>query len=431
MPSIKAIEGLAEVAAEAAGKILPSRLQGVTEALSSKAGLGARSLEKNPSAGGVLEPMTITDRAAFSSVLNGEQAKVLKANESLVGSVTDMLPQVQNGKLDWILGGSAATNALAGSRRLTFLDSSKLPAIVPTRIVELSNPAVNGFEGFVRRVGDVDAFVVNGGKNKFLGSPYLGAIQPNLPESAHAALTHVGEFRSSALVQGVKMEFARPEVAAIEYAGKTVFVTGPGQLLGNKMRQVMMSYSPSEAAKMTGDFTHLLDAAANIYTEKALLRFGRDGLQRNGLLYKHDVTLPWERSADNAQFLDYLRAVLESEGRNGRYLKGLNIEATDMVNAMRLFAKHPHSQDKAAMAGFINKHMDSVRSMDLRGSAERTWFLQQGGSGKATNTFMTMLDNMPASKQAGNLAERLQVLDTKLKEGAALPALAKVLRTGS
>ncbi len=388
------------MAANAGEKILPARLGGVFESLSSASGLQA----------------------------NKDLAQaIMKSNESLVGHVTGVMPQIYGGKLDWVLGGSAAVNALAGARNLTILEASKLPAIVPARTVSLGNDSIAAYQNFVRRVGDLDAFVVNGGKDRFLKSPYLGLTDLGLPEAANAALKATGEFRTSPLIQAVKMNFASPEIAAIDYAGRTVYVNGPGQLMGNKMRQVLMSYAPVDAGKLTGDFSHLLDAAKGIYTERELIAFGHKALNRNSLLYGRDIVLPWDKSAENTKFLDFLRTVIESEAKNGAFLKGLNIDSRHSIDAMRLFQRHPLGHDKAALAGFINRHAEFVAKLDLRGSAEREIYLQHGGKGRAFDTFMNMLNGIPSRSKAGEKAvikQQLKFMDAQLIQDANLPALA-------
>ena len=422
MVTRKVVETIASAAAEAAEQALPARVAMAAEAVAGKLATGAGKGASNPAAAEILGSMKITDQVA-ATVVNQQRVDIIKANEALVGHVTKLMPQVQQGNLDWILGGSSAVNALAAARKITILDAGKLPAIVPGKTITLSEQASNSFGSFVRRVDDVDAFVVNGGKNKFLESPYLVSAEINLPEAAHGALRAVGEARSSRLVQGVKMEFDHPEVAALEYAGKTVFVTGPGQLMTNKMRQVLLSYSPADSRKMTGDFAHLLDAAASIYPEKSLLQFGRQALQRNDLLYKKEVLVPWEKTAENSKFIDYLRKVLESEERNGTFLKGLKIDSADSITAMRVLERHQRTGDKAALAGFINRNSEFVRKLDVKGSAEHTMFRSQGGMGKASDTMFTALDSIPTQARSGMLRQHLRDLETQLAQTKNLPAL--------
>lgn len=438
MPSIKALEALAEMAAAAGSKILPSRFGEIAESLASRAGLSSNKVlaqSGRAAEGGAdnLAPIQITESSALKTALTPQQLALSQANESLVGHITSKIPQVQDGKLDWILGGSAASNALAKARSLTLLDTAQLPAIVPARSMALSAEASASYGRFLRPLGDVDAFVVNNGANRFLSSPYIGALEMELPDAAKGALTAVGEARSSRIMQAVKMEFDFPEVAAIEYAGKTVYLTGPGQLMGNKLRQVLFSYAPADARKLTGDFSHLLDGASSLYTEAELLQFGRQALQRNGLLYRREVNVPWDKSDANTKFLGFLRRVLESEERNGVYLRGLKVDPVDSMTAMRLFEKHPLAKDKSALADFINRHAERVQGFDIKGSAERSQYLMQSGTGKAAQKFLDVLDALPArtgGKDAG-LARRLQELDIQLGKDFNLPALYKGLRPKS
>ena len=430
--SLKVIEALAEAAAESAAKNLPSKLLGAAESLTGKSGVSklgkSGSLEANPAAAEILGNMQLTDSSARFAFLAKPQADIARANESLLEHITRLMPQVQGGKLDWILGGSAAVNALAVSRNITLLEASRLPSIVPGQVIAMPDRALSSYGNFVRKVGDVDAFVVNNGENAFLKSPYLVAAESTLPQSAEGALTAVGEYRTSKLVQAVKMEFDHPEIAALEYAGKTVYVTAPGQLVGNKLRQVLLQYAPADARKTTGDFNHLLEAASAIYPEQSLLKFGRQALERNELLYKRELTVPWDRSADNSTYLTFLRKVLESEERNGMFLKGLKVDDTKSIAAMRLFEKHTAPADKAAIAGFMNRHGDFVAKLDAKGSEERASFLAQGGAGKASDMFMNLMDSLPArqnTRAANQLKQTLKEMDLQLTQDANLPDLAR------
>ncbi len=426
MPSIKTVETIAGLAADAASKALPSKLAGAAaEALAERVGSNAASkVISNPAAAEILGSATVSKGIIAAQV---GRTEILKANEALVRHVTDLIPQVQKGRLDWILGGSTAVNALASARKVTILDASRLPSITPGKTQALPELATSSYGRFVRKVDDIDAFVVNGGKNTFLESRYLLGVDMDLPATAYGALRAVGEHRSSRLMQAVTMKFDHPEVAAIEYAGKTVFVTGPAQLMTNKMRQVLMSYSPGESRKMTGDFSHLLDAAASIYPEKTLLQHGRQALQRNELLYKKEFIIPWEKTAENGKFVDFLRKVLESEQRNGSFLKGLKIDPTDSMTAMRLFEKHQRTGDKAAIAKFINSHSDFVRKLDVRGSAEHAMYRAQGGRGKASETLFVILDDIPATAKSGMLKDQLRELSVQLSKTSNLPQLHKTV----
>lgn len=438
MPSIKAVETLAAMAVETGEKILPSRLHDVIETLSSKAGLNAnRAAGQYEHLAGVNASeirlsgeLKTPELPGLNIELSPERAAVIKANQTLVSHISDLMPQVHDGKLDWILGGSSAVNALAGSRSLRILDSASLPSIVPTRTIELTDNAIASLQNFTRRVGDVDAFVVNNGQNRFLGSPYANSMDLAIPDAAAAALRRTGEYRYTPIIQPVKMEFAQPEVAAIEMAGKTVYLTGPGQLLANKFRHVLSSYAPADAEKLTGDFSHLFDAASSIYSEKELMQFGKQALQRNNLLYHGEVMVPWDASANNGKFVSFLRRVLESEERNGAYFKGLKIEPKDSIEAMRLLEKHPLPRDKAAMSDFINRHSELVKAMDTQGSPERALFLEQGGSGRASDTFMNMLQDLKAGGQVetSGLRARLRMLDERLSQSPNLPELSKLAR---
>lgn len=428
MPPIKAIETIAGAAAESAAKALPSRAAIAAEAFAAKAGAGSAGKgAANPAAAEILGGMKITDQSVNTAVAAQQRSEIMKANEVLVDHVTGLIPQVQRGKLDWILGGSTAVNALASARKIAILDSSRLPVIAPGKAMTLPEQAKASYGGFVRKVDDVDAFVVNGGKNRFLDSPYLASAEIHLPGTAHGALRAVGEQRTSRLMQAVKMEFDNPEIAAIQYAGKTVYVTGPAQLMTNKMRQVLLSYAPADARKMTGDFSHLLDAATSIYPEKTLLQYGRQALQRNDLLYRREILVPWDKTPENAKFVDYLRKVLESEEKNGGFLKGLKIDSVDSITAMRLFEKHQAAADKTAIAGFINRNADFVRKLDVKGSAEHALYVKQGGTGRASDTFFLMLDHLPANAKAGALKQQLQELSSQLASTSNLPKLHKAV----
>jgi hypothetical protein len=69
--------------------------------------------------------------------------------------------------------------------------------------------------------------------------------------------------------------------------------------------------------------------------------------------------------------------------------------------------------------------------LDVKGSAERAMYLQQGGFGKAREAFMNMLDRLPAgteSSKSSMLQQRLQALDSKLVETKNLPELAKATK---
>lgn len=432
MPPIKTIETIAGAAAESAAKALPSRVVSAAELMAERVGVGsAGKAGANAAASEILGGMKLTDQVS-SAVIAQQRAEIAGANEVLVKHVTDLIPQVHRGKLDWILGGSTAVNALASTRKFAILDATRLPGINPGKTISMTEQASSSYAGFLRKVDDLDAFVVNGGKNRFLQSPYFSSADLHLPDTAHGALRAVGEQRTSSLIQAVKMEFEHPEIAAIEYAGKTVFVTGPAQLMTNKMRQVLMSYAPADARKMTGDFSHLLDAASSIYPERTLLQYGRQALARNDLLYKREILIPWDKTADNAKFVDYLRKVLESEGKNGGFLKGLKIDPTDSISAMRIFEKHPRTADKAAIAGFINRNSDFVRKLDVKGSAEHAMYRKQGGTGKASETFMQMIDDLPVQTKPGALKQQLNELSGQLAKTSNLPALRRqILAKGS
>lgn len=436
MPPLKAIETLAEIVADSGTKILPSRMAEVFESLSDKVGLTANKaiaqagtgLEGRSAASMLSGELNIAELPALQAKLTAERAAITKANDALVNHVTSVMPQVQDGELDWILGGSSAGNALAGARSLTILDSASLPAIVPARTVELSDDAIAGFQSFVRQVGDIDAFIVNGGKNRYLTSPYVGSIEMSVPESASGALKHTGEARSTSLIQGVKMQFDQPEVAAIDIAGNTTYVTGPGQMLGNKLRQVLMGYSPAEAGKLTGDFSHLLDAASNIYSQPELVQFGKQAIERNSLLYRYELTVPWEQSANNAKYLGFLRKVLEAEEQHGSFLKGLNVDTKDSIATMKILERHPNVADKTAITEFINRHADFVRGLDVKGSPERSLYLQQGGGGKASEKFMALLYDVKPEPYPNSVADQLRFFDSHLSQNSNLPQLAKLAR---
>lgn len=429
-PSLKALESMATKAAETAAELLPGKLAAASEALSSRALSPqlSKSLAESPAASEILSGVSIVENSLVSAPNLARRQQIARANEALVGHVTDVLPQAHQGKLDWILGGSTAVNALSQTSQMTLLNPSRLPLIVEGKTVNLPEAARSIYGSFTRQVGDLDAFVVNGGENRFLKSPYLSSAEVHLPEAAYAALTAVGEARTSRLVQPVLMRFSEPEVAAINYAGKTVYLTGPGQLMSNKMRQVLMSYAPADAPKLTGDFSHLLDAAASIYPEAALYKFAQQGLQRNGLIYRQNLTVPWDKSPDNSKFLDFLRRTLETQEKNGTYLKGLNIDSRDSIQALHLFAKHQNHADRLALQGFINRHADFVGKFDTAGTAERAMYLQQGGQGRASQSFLTMLESLPASSRAGGingLNMQLKAVEMDLARNSNLPALAK------
>ena len=340
MPPITAVEAAAKAVVDAAKGIHPERLWPfVTETF------GARGVSQ--AGDGALE-------SGAAGVKAGPKDELLNANKALVRHVGDLVPQTVDGQLDWILSGSSASNLLADARKIDILDPTKLPQIVPIRTVEISDGARTAYLQMARRVGDVDAFAVNGGRNEFATSPFVRNMSVTVPDSAIPALKAVGEYRSEPLIQATHAVFEKPEIAAIDLGDRTVYTMGPGQQMGNKFRHVLRYYSPAEQQKMTGDFSHLLDAASNIYSDSEVLQFGRQAIAHNNLLYDGQVMAPWGRSADVEKFVGYMRKVLESEGRNGQYLRGLNIDSGSSLDAMRLFEKLPAAADKQAVADFIN-----------------------------------------------------------------------------
>ncbi|MBX9722391.1 MAG: hypothetical protein K2X81_13400, partial [Candidatus Obscuribacterales bacterium] len=373
----------------------------------------------------ILGAFELTDRGIFAKSAGPSKDEIVNANRALVSHIDGLMPQVQEGRLDWVLGGSSATNMLAGARSISILDASKLPQIVPQKAMELNDAAVSAYRQFARQAGDVDLFVVKGGQNRFLSSAFVNSMEVEVPAAAHPALKAVGEYRQVPLIQPVKMEFEHLEIAAVKSGDQTFYVTGPGQLMGNKFRQVLRSFAPQDAQKLTGDFSHLMDAASSLYTEKEMLQFGRQAIQRNNLIYEGELLAPWEKTAENEKFVSFLRQVLESEEKNGKYLQGLNVESKDSLSALRLFEGHA-AADKEALAGFINKHGDFIKSLDVRGSGERTVYLQQGGKGKASEAFMRMLQNLKPSTSAesgAGIKTQLEQLDQRLSSTRDLPSL--------
>jgi len=424
---------MAELAANVGKEILPSSL---IEAAESMAGKAAGFANKTAAELGAKGPQSEAERAitgnfaitdnAGEALRQQQSTQIIEANQSLINHVTDLMPQVQNGKLDWILGGSSAVNALAGARSLTLLDAGKLPGIVSGRTIEFSDKAISSLRNFTRPIGDIDAFVVNGGENKFLSSPYVGSMDLEVPQSAEAALQATGEARFAPLIQGVEMKFATPEIAAIESAGKTVYVTAPGQLMGNKFRHVLTAYAPADADKLTGDFSRLLDVASTMYSEPELIQFGKQAIERNNIMLDGDVIVPWNPSPDNTRYLGFLRKVLESEERNGPFLRGLKVGDQDAMSTLRLLEKHPLPEDKSAIADFINKHAEFVKSIDVPGSPERTLYRSQGGTGKGSQTFLRVMDNVQAHRSvegASSVKEQLEALEQRLSQSRDLPSL--------
>jgi hypothetical protein len=342
MPSLQVIEVAAELAANAAETIHPERLAPVIDQAFGKGAGGVSQI------GGAARNVETCAQASAKD-------EILTANKALVRHVGNLIPQATGGQLDWILGGSSASNLYADARQISILDPARLPQIAPIRTMELPDAARDAYRQMARRVGDVDAFVVNGGQNQFLRSAYVKSMNVGVPGDAVPALKTVGEYRSEPLIQPVLAEFTNPEIAAIDLGDRTVYTMGPGQQLGNKFRHVLRYYSPAEQQKMTGDFSHILDAASSMYSDSELLQIGRQAIQRNNLLYDGSVLAPWAKTDDVTKFVGYMRRVLESEDRNGQYLQGLNIDSRQALNAMRLFEKHASPADKQALADFINR----------------------------------------------------------------------------
>lgn len=99
-----------------------------------------------------------------------------------------------------------------------------------------------------------------------------------------------------------------------------------------------------------------------------------------------------------------MRKVLESEGRNGQYLRGLNIDSGSSLDAMRLFEKLPAAADKQAVADFINS----------QGA-----FLKGGNPAKRSETLFRMLDNIkPAGETTGapTLSQQLEHVQQSLNK---------------
>jgi len=98
-----------------------------------------------------------------------------------------------------------------------------------------------------------------------------------------------------------------------------------------------------------------------------------------------------------AKFVGFMRRVLESEERNGQYLRGLNIDSRHSLEAMRLFEKHAIPADKEAIANFINRQ-EAVMS----GSTGSGLYPREAGSEKGTEALLRKLDNIkPAGETEG------------------------------
>ncbi|HEY9753881.1 MAG TPA: hypothetical protein V6C97_01825 [Oculatellaceae cyanobacterium] len=429
MPLLEVLEKTAELATTVGKEIPPGKLEAVIGEVFGKSepalveqAAAAKSVGTD-SASKILGALELVEGPGVGRAVVPSRDEIIQANQALVSHITDLMPQASGGQLDWILGGSSASNVLAGARKFKLLDATKLPNIVPHKTVELSEGAVSAFQHLARQTGDLDVFVVNGGKNAFLNSQFVSSMKVAIPQEAEAALKAVGEARSQPLIQPVRMEFDNPQIAAVEAGDRTVYVTAPGQLLANKFRQVMRLYSPQEAGKTTGDFANLLDATSHLYSEPELLQLARQSVQRNNLLYEGELNVPWDKSPENLKFTGFMRKVFESEERNGQYLKGLKVDDVDSLNALRLFEKHPAPQAKQAIADFINEHGDAVRSLDIKGSAERALYVKQGGTGRASEAFMRILHALPASSEQGGadaLTSQLQELKPRLVD---LPSL--------
>jgi hypothetical protein len=118
MPPIPAIEAAAEIVVNVAKGIHSERLAPVVgEAF------GARTVSQASEAA----------PEAAKEVATAPKAELLNANKALVRYVGDLMPQAANGQLDWILGGSSASNLLADARQISILDPAN--AIIDLLVV--------------------------------------------------------------------------------------------------------------------------------------------------------------------------------------------------------------------------------------------------------------------------------------------------------
>jgi hypothetical protein len=155
---------------------------------------------------------------------------------------------------------------------------------------------------------------------------------------------------------------------------------------------------------MTGDFSNLLDGASHLYSDSEVLQFGRKAIEHNNILYDGQVMAPWGRSDDVSKFVGYMRRVLESEGRNGQYLRGLNIDSGSSLNAMRLFEKFPAAADKQAVADFINGQEPLMQGV---------------APAKRSETLLNMLDKItPPGETAGapTVSQQLEQVQRSLNK---------------
>jgi hypothetical protein len=266
---------IAEAAAAGAALVAP-------EAVAAAEGWAARAAaELLPGAGQLARssanllgaPSRLATYEADSSFAQWYSKEAPQLIENVKGFAEDFVhrfPQVRSdGTLDYYFAGSIGNTLSLNAARLTELDASKLPGIVPLRTLQVPTPRLPTF-GFARKIGDMD-FVLNPERGGLYEQ--MGRLNEALDVSEINSFKAIAKYRESQILLDAKSFFySRPnDVVGINVNGKMMYAINPRSALAQKTLDGVWD----RGGKFVRDYQALFDGSRSIYSDESIISRAR------------------------------------------------------------------------------------------------------------------------------------------------------------
>lgn len=286
---------------------------------------------------------------------------ILSGVEAFTSEVLDKYPQVsEKGKLNYYLSGSLGVMILLRSGKFEVLDESRIPEIVPIAENEVSPEAIKQFEGFVRKIGDLD-FVPLGKWNKSENGMRKGSGGPKIAELSETAKKALEIYENQNGVVCDPLETFTPHrVARVKVNGKEVYISEPKMMLAYKTVHLGQTFeNANKTDKFVKDFNTLLKGMEAIYPREELLQTTHETIFAYAPDLPNNTYIPYHNQKFNGELRKFYNEVLALDV-DAPYLDQLQYGKERSIGVLKVLHHFQSPEAKQAIIDFFNQHRELI-----------------------------------------------------------------------
>lgn len=285
----------------------------------------------------------------------------MSAVEAFTSEVIDKYPQVsKEGKLNYYLSGSLGIMLLLKSGKFEVLDKSRIPEIVPIAEKEISPEAITQFEGFVRKIGDLD-FVPLENWKKSEERMRKGSGGPKIAELSETAKKALKISENQIAVMCDPLETVTPHrVARVKVNDKDIYIPEPRMMLAYKIVHLGQTFeNTNKTDKFVKDLHTMLKGMEAIYPHEELLRTAHETIFAYSPNLPNNTFIPYHNQKFNGELRRFYNEVL-AQDIDAPYLDQLQFGKERSIGVLKVLHHFQSSGAKQIIIDFFNQHRELI-----------------------------------------------------------------------